>query len=76
MPRVPVLFSQLAGDTQCYDLLMKPDVLVLFVQASDGGVFNVELGSSATIEVFPTFEHNSVLAGYSGGAIYAGGKVN
>eukprot|EP00904_Undaria_pinnatifida_P003162 jgi/Undpi1/12847/HiC_scaffold_7.g02514.m1 len=43
--------------------------------ASDGGVFNVEHGSSAAIEVFPTFEHNSVQAGYSGGAVYAGGKV-
>eukprot|EP00904_Undaria_pinnatifida_P003178 jgi/Undpi1/12861/HiC_scaffold_7.g02528.m1 len=44
--------------------------------ASNGGVFNVELGSSATINVPSAIEHNSVQAGYSGGAVYAGGKVN
>ena len=48
---------------------------VAFGQASNGGVFNVELGSSATFNVYSNFDHNSVQAEYSGGAVYAGGKV-
>lgn len=44
-------------------------------KASDGGVLNVELGSSARFLVMATFEHNSIQAAYSGGAVYAGGNV-
>ena len=51
------------------------DASFSFGQASNGGVFNVELGSSATVNVLSIFDHNSVLAEYSGGAVYAGGKV-
>ena len=51
------------------------DASVSFGQASNGGVFNVELGSSATVNVPSAFDHNSVQAEYSGGAVYAGGKV-
>ena len=54
---------------------LNTDASVAFGQASNGGVFNVELGSSATVNVVPTFDHNSVQAEYSGGAVYAGGKV-
>ncbi|CAM9754853.1 unnamed protein product, partial [Sphacelaria rigidula] len=43
---------------------------------SDGGVFFVESGSSAQFMVPMAFDHNSVSAGYSGGAVYAGGKVS
>lgn len=45
------------------------------MQASDGGVFNVDNASSATFSVLSIFEDNSVTAGHSGGAVYAGGKV-
>lgn len=45
------------------------------VQDSDGGVFHVESGSTARFEVPVSFESNSVTAGYSGGAVYAGGLV-
>lgn len=44
-------------------------------QESDGGVFNVGNGSSATFSVPTTFQSNSVAAEYSGGAVYVGGKV-
>lgn len=46
------------------------------MQESDGGVFFVESGSSAQFMVPMAFDHNSVSAGYSGGAVYAGGKVS
>lgn len=45
------------------------------LQESDGGVFNVGNGSSATFSVPMTFESNSIAAEYSGGALYVGGKV-
>eukprot|EP00904_Undaria_pinnatifida_P004723 jgi/Undpi1/14251/HiC_scaffold_9.g03900.m1 len=43
--------------------------------AADGGVFYVESGSSATFMVPMSFEDNSLTAGYSGAAVYAGGNV-
>ena len=42
---------------------------------ADGGVFNVESGSSLTFMVPVALEDNYVMAGYSGGAVYAGGQV-
>lgn len=47
----------------------------MFGQASDGGVFKVESGSSVTFSVTTNFERNSVPTPYSGGAVYAAGKV-
>lgn len=46
-----------------------------YLQAADGGVFYVESGSSATFMVPMSFEDNSLTAGYSGAAVYAGGNV-
>lgn len=44
-------------------------------QEAYGGVLHVDEGAYATFMVPVAFEGNSVTAGFSGGAVYAGGNV-
>lgn len=49
--------------------------MLAYSQDSNGGVFNVASGSSATFGNLIAFDGNTVTAGNSGGAVYAGGEV-